>query len=389
MNDIVENYEQIQMQLMDTSTFVYKSHNLIESGYNLNLNQQRLLYLGTKKLKPRYIQSNIKPSELKTLFAHESFKDLKIYVNEFRDEFGLSSNNLYKVLADTASSLFEEKIQYLKDDGSFVEKRWVITSEYNKKEKFVKLTFHPDLILDLLVFKGRYGKMKYEATKTFSSSYSFRLYELLQNSSYKGIRTFDLEDLRYKIGIYEDTKYKNYSDFNRRVLTPAIENINKTTDINIQYEALRRGRNVGAIKFIINKNNNTNLSVDIYDDTIDLSQVENMRQIVGEKLTAGQVQVITDLILGAIKEHKEDMSFYDYLKEKVMAVYQYSQNHTIKSYLGILRTAIKGNWKINEEISKPNNFNNFEPRKYNYDALENKLLGWDEGDEDVSIYELQ
>jgi hypothetical protein len=112
-----------------------------------------------------------------------------------------------------------------------------------------------------------------------------------------------------------------------------------------------------------------------------------MKLIVGENITAGQVQILTDLIIGAIKEHKADMSFYDYLKEKVMAVYQYSQSHTIKSYLGILRTAIKGNWKPNEELAKPNNFNNFEPRKYNYDALENKLLGWDEGEEDVSIYE--
>ena len=387
MEDLKENYEQVQMQLMDTNTFVYKSHNLIESGYNLTLNQQRLLYLGTKKLKPKYIQSNIKPSQMKTFLANETFKDLKIYVNEFKDEFGLTSNNLYKVLSNTASSLFEEKIQYLKDDGSSVEKRWVITSEYNPTEKFVKLTFHPDLILDLLVFKGRYGKMKYEATKTFSSSYSFRIYELLQNSSYRGERIFDLEDLRYKIGIYDDTKYKNYSDFNRRILKPSVDIINKTTDITIDYESLRRGRNIRAIKFIIKKNNNINTSTEIYDDTIDASQVESMKLIVGEKITAGQVQILTDLIIGAIKEHKVDMSFYDYLKEKVLAVFQYGQTHTIKSYLGILRTAIKGNWKPNEEIEKPNNFNNFEPRKYNYTALENKLLGWDDGDEEVSIYE--
>ena len=119
-------YEQlaleIQVQTMDTNTYVFKSHNLIESGYNFTLNEQRLTYLATKKLKPRYIKSNIKPSEIKTLFGHETFKDLRIYVNEFKEEFNLSSNNLYKVLSDTASSLKKKELNYLQDDGTFVEK---------------------------------------------------------------------------------------------------------------------------------------------------------------------------------------------------------------------------------------------------------------------------
>jgi plasmid replication initiation protein len=186
---------------MDTNTYVFKSHNLIESGYNFTLNEQRLTYLATKKLKPRYIKSNIKPSEIKTLFGHETFKDLRIYVNEFKEEFNLSSNNLYKVLEDTASSLKKKELNYLQDDGTFVEKSWVITSKYNSEEKFIELTFHPDLILDLLVIKGKFGKLEYNATKTFKTSYAFRIYELLQNYAYRGNRRFELEDLRYKLGI--------------------------------------------------------------------------------------------------------------------------------------------------------------------------------------------
>jgi hypothetical protein len=110
LGDIIDNekQEQIQfeMKLMDdTDTYIFKSHNLIESGYNFTLNEQRLTYLASKKLKPKYIKSNIKPSQMKTLLANESFKDLKIYVNEFKDVFGLKTNNMYSVLKDTADSL--------------------------------------------------------------------------------------------------------------------------------------------------------------------------------------------------------------------------------------------------------------------------------------------
>ena len=131
-----ENYEQLDFNLMDTEDYIYKSHNLVESGYNFTLNEQRLTYLASKKLKPRYVKSNIKPSELKSLFAHETFKDLRIYVNEFKNEFNINSGNMYKVLEDTAKGLKKKEIHYLQNDGSFVEKSWVITSKYNKKGKY-------------------------------------------------------------------------------------------------------------------------------------------------------------------------------------------------------------------------------------------------------------
>jgi hypothetical protein len=187
-----KNYEQIALNIqpMETDTYVYKSHNLIESGYNFTLNEQRLTYLASKKLKPRYIKSNIKPSQMKTFLANETFKDLRIYVNEFKDVFGLKSSNLYKVLADTAHSLKQKNIQYLQDDGLFVEKSWVITSKYNPEGKYVDLTFHPDLILDLLVIKGRLEKWN-----TMQQKNLLRLTLLEFMNSYKTMHIEDLEDL--------------------------------------------------------------------------------------------------------------------------------------------------------------------------------------------------
>lgn len=379
-----ESFEQLQLQIqtMDTDTYVFKSHNLIESGYNFTLNEQRLTYLASKKLKPRYIKSNIKPSQMTTLFANETFKNLRIYVNEFKDTFHLNSNNLYKVLEDTAKSLKRKMIQYLQDDGTFVEKSWVITSKYNEKGKYVELTFHPDLIFDLLVLKGRFGKMEYNAVTTFKTSYAFRIYELLQNYAYRGSRRFELEDLRYKLGIYDDNKYNKYSEFKRNVLTPSIESINESTNLDVALKEFRYGRKVGAIEFNISQKATSLINANEDMETIDQSQVEEMEKRVGFKLSAGKVAELTNLAIKAIKENNIDMSFYEYIEYEIERVKDYNKTNEINNPYGCLKTAIEEYWIENKPIPKNNTFNNFESREmWNsevaVDKLEWKLLGWD------------
>lgn len=393
------DYEQLKMEIevkeMDTNTYVFRSHNLIESGYNFTLNEQRLTYLATKKLKPRYIKSKIKPSEIKTLFGHEEFKDLRIYVNEFKDEFNLSSNNLYKVLEETASSLKKKELKYLQDDGTFVEKSWVITSKYNPQGKYVDITFHPDLILDLLVIKGKFGRMEYNSTKAFTSSYAFRIYELLQNYIYRGNRRFELEDFRYKLGIYDDNKYAKYKEFKRNVLNPSLESINNNTNLSVELNEIRYGRKIGAIEFFMTQKT-TPLIDKVEDDTsnIDSSQVKNMEEILKCTLTAGQVAELTDLAITSIKENNINMSFYDYIKFEVDRVNDYSKTTTINNYYGVVKTAIENYWQENITIPKNNTFNNFDERDMyknpeEMKSVEHKLLGWDKDKSEEIVVDIE
>lgn len=375
MNEEIVTQLELPIKELDTSLYVYKSHNLIESGYNFTLNEQRLTYLASKKLKPLYVNSNIKPSDMNTYLAHKTFRNLRIYVSEFKDAFNLKSKSLYEKLRDTAASLKRKQIQYYQDDGSFVEKSWVITSKYNEEGKYVELTFHPELILDLLVLKGRFGRMNFEATKYFRSSYSFRFYELLQNYAYRGWREFELEDLKYKLGI-SNTLYTKYHDFKKTVINPALKEINSYSNLDVSFTEKRKGRRIEVIRFeIFQKNKRIQTQID--DDTITSEQITKMSEIVGIELTSRQVSQITNLAIESIKENKIDMSFYDYIKFEVNVVKNISQKTTVKNYLGCLLTAIKQYWKEDLEISKQLKFNNFEPREYDYDMLERKLLGWD------------
>ena len=378
----MECNEQIEFDYMDNEKYIYKSNNLVESSYSLSLNAQRLIYMGAKKLKPIFIKSNIKPSQLKSFLATKTFGDLKIYVTEFKNEFNIKGNYLYDTFVDVAKELWNSKIQYMSNDGKIIEKRWVITCEYDPKNCCISLTFHPDLILDLLVFKNKYNKIQHNATKALKNSDQIRTYELLKRYVKRGVRRFELEDYRYKLA-YDDDIYPEYSKLKQRKIKPTIKAINENTDIEIyDFKEIRYGRKVGAIEFYIRDNKEAQLeeNEELIDDSIDPSHVENVNRIVGRNLSAGMVSKITNISLNSIKDNHVDMTVYEYIEDKVKAVKNYAQNNTIRNYMSVFLTALKENWD-SEIITIQNQLWSGEQREYSdeyMDDLERKLLGWDE-----------
>ena len=378
----MECNEQIEFDYMDNEKYIYKSNNLVESSYSLSLNAQRLIYMGAKKLKPIFIKSNIKPSQLKSFLATKTFGDLKIYVTEFKNEFNIKGNYLYDTFVDVAKELWNSKIQYMSNDGKIIEKRWVITCEYDPKNCCISLTFHPDLILDLLVFKNKYNKIQHNATKALKNSDQIRTYELLKRYVKRGVRRFELEDYRYKLA-YDDDIYPEYSKLKQRKIKPTIKAINENTDIEIyDFKEIRYGRKVGAIEFYIRENKEAQLeeNEELIDDSIDPSHVENVNRIVGRNLSAGMVSKITNISLNSIKDNHVDMTVYEYIEDKVKAVKNYARNNTIRNYMSVFLTALRENWD-SEIITIQNQLWSGEQRNYSdeyMDDLERKLLGWDE-----------
>ncbi len=95
------------------------------------------------------------------------------------------------------------------------------------------------------------------------SSYSISLYELLKSYSYKGEYIIDINELKKYLGIVNESneelikkglereKYLDFKDLKKRVLAVAKEEINRLTDLYIDWEGIREGRNYKKIKFII------------------------------------------------------------------------------------------------------------------------------------------
>ena len=372
--------------------YIYKSNILIESSYNLTTAQNRLVYLAMTKLETIILQKDMNIETVEESIQSDKFELIFISVLDYKKTFNVKGNSLYTELSEIADGLYGQEVLYLKEDGDFGRKRWVITCEYANDEKGVSLQFHPTMIKDLLIIKSGYTAMLFEdfATK-IKGKYSFRIYELCKQYLKLRKRDFHLDDLRFKLQL-KDSEYISYSDL-KKMLLSVINEINKNTDITLGLEEIEKNRTtrkVSKIRFTIhpsNNNNQVNMFSAIENDlNIDTqNQVEIISNIVGIKVTPQEARTILQYALSSIDKYElKELGATTYIKEKVKWCNTYGETIKIKNYIGLLLNAIKGNWNDKtilpkEIISSKKGFNNFEGRNYTdeqYKEIENKALGW-------------
>lgn len=106
--------------------------------------------------------------------------------------------------------------------------------------------FHPDI----------FSLIRISITNLFSSKYAIALYEnciRFKDVNSTGWKTLD--EWRTLIGVPDDKLYTTFANINARIIKPAINQINKLSDISISPEFKRdgKGKLVTHIKFLIKK----------------------------------------------------------------------------------------------------------------------------------------
>lgn len=118
-------------------------------------------------------------------------------------------------------------------------KRGFCRYEYSKT--LASLLFQPDI----------YARIDLNIQNRFRSSYGLALYENCVR--FKRVKTtgwISIETFRKLMGV-SPNKYKKFCDFNRRVLVPAVTEINELSDIRVELETRRMAQKVLSLKFHI------------------------------------------------------------------------------------------------------------------------------------------
>ena len=132
--------------------------------------------------------------------------------------------------------------------GSFV-----LLSEYKKTDKGIFVAVPPS-IHNALCGKDKkqedlyYTAIKLLEEKSFKCSYSLIFYEIFKRYEKVSIPVYTIEDLRQMTKT--ENKYKVYYEFKRRVLNPALKEINSfNPKYTYDYEEVYIGRKVDKIRF--------------------------------------------------------------------------------------------------------------------------------------------
>ncbi len=224
---------------MDNNALVVKSNALVEASYRLGLNEQRLILCCISQIR------RDEPITDKIMYS--------VSASEFAKICDIDPKIAYQQLQSTAITLKRREIRITQEpNGQGRRKKtlianWVQTIEYTEGEGTVKLRFNHDILPYLTGLSRCFTSYKLKNVVCMSSSYGVRIYELLAQWERFGERVISVQWLKENLQI--EKKYEKLRDFKRRVLDPAIKDINKNSDLWVKWEQRKTGRKVTHLIF--------------------------------------------------------------------------------------------------------------------------------------------
>lgn len=227
---------------------VVKDNALINASYNLDLVEQRLILLAI--IEARQSGKGINANDPLTVHAES-------YINHFK----VHRNTAYQALKDACNDLFARQFSYqeLSDKGNIINKksRWVSEIGYIDQEAVVQLIFAPAIVPFITRLEQCFTQYEIQQISELSTGYAIRLYELLIAWRTTGkTPLIELMDFRQKMGVL-DNKYTAMCDLKKRVLDPAIKQVNEFTDINVKCQQHKKGRAIVGFSFTFKQKQNS------------------------------------------------------------------------------------------------------------------------------------
>lgn len=323
----------------------------------------------------------------------------KIPVSDIQKMLKIDGNSIYENLACAANLMTSKNIGIRNKSGKCF--AFFCPIPYAKCEKGVFEIHYYEAIRDyILNATENFTKFKLGIILKFTSIYSYRLYEILKSYLYIGNKTFNLVELKLKLGIIEvpknskinkilssdnsidydsldiaqyDNKYSDFRNFRKKVLDKAIDEINKDSDIEVGYTLQRKGRCINSINFniikkdIIEMNDKTdNKDIKISPDTDEISK--------------DVISIIMNIFDGDIDEIDAENIYKaaegDINKIISASLVLKSSGSTIDNVPGFIITAIRKNYKLNSKCSREehNDFNDFPQNDYDFDYIEKMII---------------
>jgi plasmid replication initiation protein len=233
---------------------VKKSNQLIEARYNFTVWEMRFFLSVIAQI-------------------HRDDDDFKVYRVWFRDivkTFGLNKNhNSYDLLRDGANKLMDKSfyVRY-EDNGSQRESRYHILRKIDystlgkeegrvESQEFIDITIEQEMKPFLLQLQRNFTT--YDLRNIVKLGvYPIRIYELLKQYETFGKRTLGYEELKTML---ELEHYSAFGTFYQRIITPAVEEINKNTDLYVyEVDKIKEGKKVVALEFLFRRKNEEELA---------------------------------------------------------------------------------------------------------------------------------
>lgn len=150
------------------------------------------------------------------------------------------------------------KVFEIQEKDGLLQVAMLSSAKYLTGTSKIQLTIAEELKPYLFDLKNNFTSFQLQSVLSMNSKYAKWIYILLSRWKDIGIQKFKLEELRYILNIKDrknkfPEQYKQWGQFKANVLEPAMEKINKSTDLEVSYttETSGSGKKITDITFFI------------------------------------------------------------------------------------------------------------------------------------------
>ncbi len=214
---------------------VVKKNDLVRKArYSLSAQEQKLIL---------YCISKIKPTD-------EDFTEYTFDLKDLCRVCGIAEHGQNYHDFKSAIKRLADKSFWVHTEREDILCRWLHSVKIYRDETKISVKLDETLRPYLLQLRENTVRYELENILAMGSKYSIRLFEVLQSYAFLGEASITLDDLRE---LLQTANYSVWKDFKRRVIEPAVAEINLYTDISVSYETVKTGRAIHALTFTIKK----------------------------------------------------------------------------------------------------------------------------------------
>lgn len=142
---------------------------------------------------------------------------------------------------------------YYKETNQYFISNLITAVTINKNNGLILVDLHPKMYAVITEIKRNYTSFETRAILGLKSKYAKRLYLLASQFKNTGVKYVNLTELKKQLALSD--KYPKINDLKKRVLEPAIKEINAVSDLSVSYELSKAGRKFEDITLLIKLNN--------------------------------------------------------------------------------------------------------------------------------------
>ncbi len=364
---------------------LYKANELIFAKYAVDsILENRMLALVMLAIQ----NDDYTETETRNLVISFSVKSLLDYCN-------VKGNNYFQIIDD------------LKDA---IQSRWIGFTDYENKmfcykalftgvalkDGIVTLTVNGELgkYLIGITSRGNYTPLSLYTLMSMKSNFSVRLYEIARKSCFSYDKSdkyeflVNLTELKLMLGVYdigknvkvrkelekginadfsyiesfyEDNYYSSFKRFNDKILSKAVDEINKKSDLNVEFTQIKEGRGgkTTALQFVCRFKKDEKTEAEVIKKIEDTSTDFAKKIFADLKLTDKEYEAIAKTSGYSTSKLAEVRKIFD------------ANVGEIEKPVAWILAAIKNNYSMAtcNKKKKSSSFENFDSREYDYEEL--------------------